>query len=172
MYIGDTRHGFALQAGVVRGDHGELWLEPVAAFKGTRGSGDNDDDNDNDDDDDDKTFITFERSRRRRRNTTGANVDTGAVYGYTQNKTILTSGGRPHLVFRRSAAVAVEIGAGRKRRRKKKKKHERNCGTRGKFANVSALSLSSLANVDVETYRLTCGSFQFVTITFRSSDNI
>ncbi|XP_012281942.2 A disintegrin and metalloproteinase with thrombospondin motifs 7 [Orussus abietinus] len=68
-------------AGVLQGDHGEFWLEPVA---GT------------------------------------AAAAAAAAAGLPD--------GRPHLLFRREAAV--EVGAARRRRRKRKKKHEKNCGTR------------------------------------------
>ncbi|KAK0181582.1 hypothetical protein PV327_003855 [Microctonus hyperodae] len=86
-------------AGVLRGDHGEFWLEPVTMDKTGEGNG----------------------------TRTGKQVVVGR-YAYATNAS-LASTGRPHLVFRRSAAV--DIGAGqRRRRKKKKKKYERNCGTR------------------------------------------
>ncbi|KAK0156878.1 hypothetical protein PV328_012174, partial [Microctonus aethiopoides] len=87
-------------AGVLRGDHGEFWLEPVTMDKTGEGNG----------------------------TRTGKQVVVGR-YAYATNASLASTGGRPHLVFRRSAAV--DIGAGqRRRRKKKKKKYERNCGTR------------------------------------------
>lgn len=78
--------------GVLHGEHGQFWLEPVSRFGEDAG----------------------ER--------------TGEHKGERAATHTSVASGRPHLVFRRSAAV--EVGASRKRRRKKKKKYEKNCGTR------------------------------------------
>jgi len=97
------------QAGMLHGDHGEFWLEPVAmSLEEKRGTSSADE------------ATSGERL--------GAGVRTSVYEGPTT--------GRPHLIFRRSAEQQqqqFEIGAGgrSKRRRKKKRKQERNCGTRG-----------------------------------------
>ncbi|XP_043584459.1 A disintegrin and metalloproteinase with thrombospondin motifs 7-like isoform X4 [Bombus pyrosoma] len=91
-------------AGMLRGDDGEFWLEPVA--------------------------VSPEEEQVRlevRLEDAGAEGRTTA--GLYRNSVL----GRPHLVFRRSVEQPqLEIGAaGRtRRRRKKKRKLERNCGTR------------------------------------------
>ncbi|XP_043277591.1 A disintegrin and metalloproteinase with thrombospondin motifs 7-like isoform X2 [Venturia canescens] len=119
-------------SGVLRGDHGEFWLEPVASEPSTKEVKE----------DEKITSSRFQERIRRRKercvdrvdqceNTTKNDPGAETRYAYAGNPTSLTSAGRPHLVFRRSAtSAAVEIGAARKKRRKKKRKHERNCGTR------------------------------------------
>ncbi|XP_077275521.1 A disintegrin and metalloproteinase with thrombospondin motifs 7 isoform X1 [Temnothorax americanus] len=95
-------------AGMLHGDHGEFWLEPVAvSLEEKRGTSPTDEATSGD---------------------LGAGARTSSVYEGS-------TAGRPHLVFRRSAEQRqrqLEIGAGgrSKRRRKKKRKQERNCGTR------------------------------------------
>ncbi|XP_070161221.1 A disintegrin and metalloproteinase with thrombospondin motifs 7 isoform X2 [Polyergus mexicanus] len=97
------------EAGMLHGDHGEFWLEPVAV------------------------------SLEKKRGTSSADEMTTDDLGAGARSPICRGptvpGGRPHLVFRRSAEQQqqqIEIGAGgrSRRRRKKKRKQERNCGTR------------------------------------------
>lgn len=98
--------GFVFQAGMLRGDHGEFWLEPVALSP------------------------EEERVRLEEERLEDAGAEGRGAAGLYRNSVL----GRPHLVFRRSVEQPqLEIGAaGRaRRRRKKKKKLERNCGTRG-----------------------------------------
>ncbi|XP_050447692.1 A disintegrin and metalloproteinase with thrombospondin motifs 7 isoform X1 [Cataglyphis hispanica] len=96
-------------AGMLHGDHGEFWLEPVAvSLEEKRGTSSTDEMTTDD---------------------LGAGARSSVCRGPT------APGGRPHLVFRRSAEQQqqqIEIGAGgrSRRRRKKKRKQERNCGTR------------------------------------------
>ncbi|XP_076664093.1 A disintegrin and metalloproteinase with thrombospondin motifs 7 isoform X2 [Andrena cerasifolii] len=91
-------------AGMLRGEHGEFWLEPVA--------------------------VSPEEERvRLEERLEDAGAEGRSSAGLHRKSTL----GRPHLVFRRSAEQPqLEIGAaGRtRRRRKKKRKLERNCGTR------------------------------------------
>lgn len=94
-------------AGMLHGDHGEFWLEPVAV------------------------------SLEEKRGTSSADEATSGDLGAGASTSVYggPTAGRPHLVFRRSAEQQqqqLEIGAGgrSKRRRKKKRKQERNCGTR------------------------------------------
>ncbi|OAD60301.1 A disintegrin and metalloproteinase with thrombospondin motifs 7 [Eufriesea mexicana] len=95
---------FLGKTGMLRGDHGEFWLEPVA--------------------------VSPEEERvRLEERLEDAGAEGRATAGLYRNSLL----GRPHLVFRRSAEQPqLEIGAaGRsRRRRKKKRKLERNCGTR------------------------------------------
>lgn len=90
---------------MLRGEHGEFWLEPVA--------------------------VSPEEERvRLEERLEDAGAEGRSSAGLHRKSTL----GRPHLVFRRSAEQPqLEIGAaGRtRRRRKKKRKLERNCGTRG-----------------------------------------
>lgn len=91
---------------MLRGDHGEFWLEPVALSP------------------------EEERVRLEEERLEDAGAEGRGAAGLYRNSVL----GRPHLVFRRSVEQPqLEIGAaGRaRRRRKKKKKLERNCGTRG-----------------------------------------
>lgn len=102
----NTIVGFVFQAGMLRGDHGEFWLEPVALSP------------------------EEERVRLEEERLEDAGAEGRGAAGLYRNSVL----GRPHLVFRRSVEQPqLEIGAaGRaRRRRKKKKKLERNCGTRG-----------------------------------------
>ncbi|GAB1865490.1 A disintegrin and metalloproteinase with thrombospondin motifs 7-like isoform X1 [Camponotus japonicus] len=96
-------------AGMLRGDHGEFWLEPVA--------------------------VSLEEKRGTSSADEMTTDDLGAGARSSVCKGPTVPGGRPHLVFRRSAEQQqqqIEIGAGgrSRRRRKKKRKQERNCGTR------------------------------------------
>ncbi|XP_043799822.1 A disintegrin and metalloproteinase with thrombospondin motifs 7-like isoform X3 [Apis laboriosa] len=94
-----------VHAGMLRGDHGEFWLEPVALSP------------------------EEERVRLEEERLEDAGAEGRGAAGLYRNSVL----GRPHLVFRRSVEQPqLEIGAaGRaRRRRKKKKKLERNCGTR------------------------------------------
>ncbi|XP_012218782.1 A disintegrin and metalloproteinase with thrombospondin motifs 7 isoform X4 [Linepithema humile] len=98
-------------AGMLRGDHGEFWLEPVAvSLEEKRGTSSVDEATTND--------------------LVGAGARS-SIHG-------VPAAGRPHLIFRRSAEqqqqqqqLEIVAGGGRsRRRRKKKRKQERNCGTR------------------------------------------
>lgn len=92
-------------AGMLRGDHGEFWLEPVALSP------------------------EEERVRLEEERLEDAGAEGRGAAGLYRNSVL----GRPHLVFRRSVEQPqLEIGAASRarRRRKKKKKLERNCGTR------------------------------------------
>lgn len=91
---------------MLRGDHGEFWLEPVALSP------------------------EEERVRLEEERLEDAGAEGRGAAGLYRNSVL----GRPHLVFRRSVEQPqLEIGAASRarRRRKKKKKLERNCGTRG-----------------------------------------
>lgn len=120
----NTIVGFVFQAGMLRGDHGEFWLEPVALSP------------------------EEERVRLEEERLEDAGAEGRGAAGLYRNSVP----GRPHLVFRRSVEQPqLEIGAaGRaRRRRKKKKKLERNCGTRGEnpptpFSPFALLPSSSL----------------------------
>ncbi|XP_014473812.1 PREDICTED: A disintegrin and metalloproteinase with thrombospondin motifs 7-like [Dinoponera quadriceps] len=90
-------------AGMLHGDHGEFWLEPVAVSleekRGVSPDGD--------------------------LGAGGARRSSSVYQGPTA--------GRPHLIFRRSAEqrqLKIGVGGRGKRRRKKKRRQERNCGTR------------------------------------------
>lgn len=107
---------------MLRGEHGEFWLEPVAVSPEEEGA------------------------RVEERLEEDAGAEGRSLDGLHRN----SLAGRPHLVFRRSVEQPqLEIGAaGRtRRRRKKKRKLERNCGTRGEnpptpfsFSTLSYLS--------------------------------
>ncbi|XP_032687122.1 A disintegrin and metalloproteinase with thrombospondin motifs 7-like isoform X2 [Odontomachus brunneus] len=93
-------------AGMLRGDHGEFWLEPVA--------------------------VSLEEKRGTSPDETAGDLGAGGARSSVYQA---PTAGRPHLVFRRSAEQRqrqLKIGAGgrSKRRRKKKRRQERNCGTR------------------------------------------
>ncbi|XP_076620762.1 A disintegrin and metalloproteinase with thrombospondin motifs 7 isoform X1 [Colletes latitarsis] len=95
-------------AGMLRGEHGEFWLEPVAVSP-------------------EEERVGLEERLE------DAGAEERSPGGRERKLHSLV--GRPHLVFRRSAEQPqLEIGAaatGRtRRRRKKKRKLERNCGTR------------------------------------------
>lgn len=92
---------------MLRGDHGEFWLEPVA--------------------------VSLEEKPGTSPDETAGDLGAGGARSSVYQA---PTAGRPHLVFRRSAEQRqqqLKIGAdGRsKRRRKKKRRQERNCGTRG-----------------------------------------
>ncbi|XP_076387839.1 A disintegrin and metalloproteinase with thrombospondin motifs 7 isoform X2 [Megachile rotundata] len=92
-------------AGMLRGDNGEFWLEPVAVSP-------------------EEERVGLEERLEEDAGAEGRSLD-----GVHRNSLV----GRPHLVFRRSIEQPqLEIGAagGTRRRRKKKRKLERNCGTR------------------------------------------
>ncbi|XP_076227751.1 A disintegrin and metalloproteinase with thrombospondin motifs 7 isoform X1 [Nomia melanderi] len=93
-------------AGMLRGEHGEFWLEPVAVSP-------------------EEERVSLEERLE------DAGAEGRASAGL--HRKLHSLAGRPHLVFRRSVEQPqLEIGAaGRtRRRRKKKRKLERNCGTR------------------------------------------
>lgn len=118
------RPGFVFQAGMLRGDHGEFWLEPVA--------------------------VSLEEKRGTSSADEMTTDDLGAGARSSVCKGSTVPEGRPHLVFRRSAEQQqqqIEIGAGgrSRRRRKKKRKQERNCGTRGENRHLLLVPISTFA---------------------------
>lgn len=109
---------------MLRGDHGEFWLEPVA--------------------------VSLEEKRGTSSADEMTTDDLGAGARSSVCKGPTVPGGRPHLVFRRSAEQQqqqIEIGAGgrSRRRRKKKRKQERNCGTRGENRHLLLVPISTFA---------------------------
>lgn len=118
------RPGFVFQAGMLHGDHGEFWLEPVA--------------------------VSLEEKRGTSSTDEMTTDDLGAGARSSVCRDPTAPGGRPHLVFRRSAEQQqqqIEIGAGgrSRRRRKKKRKQERNCGTRGENRHLLLVPISTFA---------------------------